>query len=139
MDDRLLLRADGQPDGRGHSEASKPSRFSKGDGRKRGRRPKGSRDERTMILQMRDMPVFATGPDGKKIKMTTPEAILYMQRQKALKGDLKAAEFLMKRFDRYEPPSVEPDHTSALMEDDAVILELSRMRGLLPPTSEDAS
>lgn len=125
------FRADGVPDGRGHADGSKETRFKPDDGRARPGRPKKSRDERTIVQAVRDMKVTVTD-GGKRRKINTAEAILLKLRQKALAGDHRAAETLLKRFDRYEVPTAEPDRTRELLAEDQQILEAAAARRLLP-------
>lgn len=119
-------------DGRGHGEGSKNTWFKSGDGRPRPGRRKGSRDQRTIVEEILKMAVAYTGADGKRTKRSTLEAIYLKQRAKALQGDPKAIEFLMKRFDKYEPALNDRVSTSDLLAEDAIILESARRRGLAP-------
>lgn len=124
--------AAGLPDGRGQAEGSKNTRFASGDGRPRPGRPKGARDEKTIVNEVRDMKVEAV-IGRRKRKIDTQRAILLKQREKALKGDQRAAEFMDRKFQTYGPPIVEPDHISSLLEEDRAILDAARRRGLLGP------
>jgi hypothetical protein len=126
------IRGDGDIDHRGHGEGSKGTRFAAGDGRPRPGRRKGSRDERTIVQAIRNMPVTVKDASGRIKKVTTYDAILMAMRQKALAGDIKAAEALLRRIDRHEPPSVEQDRTADLIAEDQLILDAARRRGLLP-------
>jgi hypothetical protein len=130
------FRADGELDGRGHAEGSRRTQFHAGDGRRRPGRPRGARDERSLVRQIRDMPVTITDQAGRRRKISTIEALLIKLRSEALAGNMKAMESLLKRIERYEVPSAEPDLTAKLLEDDQIILEAARVRGLLP--AEDA-
>jgi hypothetical protein len=131
------LRADGEPDGRGRSVGSEQTRFKPGDGRPRPGRRKHSKDERTIVQSVSDMPVTVTRPDGKKSKITTFEAILIKQRQLALEGNLRSAEFMMKHIGKYELPPVDTNRTSDLLAEDQLILEVARRRGVLPAHAAD--
>jgi hypothetical protein len=131
------IRADGEIDNRGHGEGSKSTRFAAGDGRPRPGRRKGSRDERTIVQAIRDMPVAVKDGSGRRKKVSTYDAILMTMRQKALAGDIKAAEVLLKRIERHEPPSVERNQTSDLLAEDRLILDAGRRRGLLPSAGDD--
>jgi hypothetical protein len=132
------FRTDGTPDGRGQSDGSKAHRFAKGDGRPRPGRRRGSRDERTIVQTLRNLTVTAT-IGNKQVKLNTYEAILHKQRQLALGGNLAAAKFVMEWIARFEPPSVEPNHTAAVMEEDAIILADARRRGVLGTEEGHAS
>ncbi|MCK0530832.1 DUF5681 domain-containing protein [Sphingobium agri] len=117
----IKLRKDGQPDGRGHAEGSKANRLAKNDGRRRPGRPPGSRDAKSEICAVRDMPV-AVVIGGRQRKVSTRMANLLKLREKALKGDQRAAEYLDRLFAQVEPPSVEPDLTASLLEEDAQLI-----------------
>lgn len=131
------FRANGEPDQRGQGEGSKGTRFKAGDGRPRPGRPKRSRDERGVVQAIRDMPVTITDARGARKKITTLEALLMKQRQKALAGDQRAAEMLFKRFDRYETPSIDGDPSADLLAEDLLILDTVRRRGLLSEPERD--
>lgn len=128
---------DGFPDGRGHGEGSKGTRFAKGDGRRRPGRPKGARDEKVLVNKIRDMKVEAT-INGRKRKVDTQQALLMKQREKALKGDQRAAEFLDRKFQAFGPPVVEPDHITPLLESDREILKCAVRRGLIRPLADES-
>lgn len=98
----IKLRKDGQPDGRGHAEGSKANRLAKNDGRRRPGRPPGSRDAKSEICAVRDMPV-AVVIRGRQRKVSTRMANLLKLREKALKGDQRAAEYLDRLFAQVEP------------------------------------
>ena len=140
----IKLRKDGQPDGRGHAEGSKANRLAKNDGRPRPGRPRGSRDAKSDICFVRDLPVALTIGD-KKRKVSTRLANLLKLREKALKGDQRAAEYLDRLFTQVEPPSVETDLTAALLEEDAQLLANWRSRKqsvddqAMPPSSDIAA
>lgn len=123
----IKLRKDGQPDGRGHAEGSKANRLAKNDGRHRPGRPRGSRDAKSDICFVRDLPVALTIGD-KKRKVSTRLANLLKLREKALKGDQRAAEYLDRLFAQVEPASVEPDLTAGLLEEDAQLIANWRQR-----------
>ena len=123
--------ADGVPDGRGHADGSKDTRFKADDGRARPGRPKKSRDERTIVQTIREMKV-TVNEGGRRRRINTLEAVLLTMRKKAVAGDVKAAEMLLKRFDRYEVPTAEPDRTRELLAEDRLILEAAAARRLLP-------
>ena len=123
------IRKDGARDGRGQSEGSRANRFASGDGRNRPGRKKGSRDEKTLIMKVFDMKVPIGSGDGRH-HVPLSHAMLIAQAKKACNGDVKAAEFLLKRRDRYETSSTEHDATKALLEEDAAIFADAAARGL---------
>lgn len=116
------IRKDGEVDGRGRSEGSRSTQFAPGDGRKRPGRPKRSKDERTEICAIRDMPV-PLNMNGRRRKVTTRFALFLKMRERALKGDQRAAEYLDKRMSQYEPIQTDPDLTAELLVEDQAILE----------------
>lgn len=122
----------GEPDGRGHGEGSKATRFTKDDGRKRPGRRTGSRDLKTIVKRVRDLPVGTEKNGRRGPNVDTQEGILRVVRKKALSGDIKAAAFLQNQFDRFEVPSVDPNEVARRLEEDADILAAAMKRGLLP-------
>lgn len=116
------IRKDGEVDGRGRSDGSRATQFAAGDGRKRPGRPKHSKDDRTEVCAVRDMPVPFT-MNGRRRTVSTRAALLLKMRDKGLKGDQRAAEYLDRRFAQYEPVSTDPDLTATLLAEDQAILE----------------
>lgn len=134
------IRKDGEVDRRGHSDGSKATQFAPGDGRKRPGRPKHSKDVRTEVYAIRDMPVTIT-TGGKSRKVSTRMAIYLKMREMALKGNLKAAARLDSLFLQFEPINTDPDLTATLLADDQEILrawaDRSRGAGNTQPASEN--
>ena len=132
---------DGARDGRGQSEGSKASQFASGDGRSRPGRKKGSKDEKTLVMRVRDMKVPMGSGNGRR-SVPLRYAMFLAQAKKAMSGDTKAAEFLAKRFERYETPVTEPDATKALLQEDAAILADAAARGMaiaaVPGNNDDS-
>ncbi len=127
-------RLDGGPDGRGHADGSRATRFAPDDGRRRPGRRKGSKSLKTIYLEVAATPVVLDR-DGKKKKISTTQGIVMKQREKALKGDQRASERFLDRIVEYSPPEVQLDLTQALLAEDAQLLADARRRGLI--TSPD--
>lgn len=127
-------RADGEPDGRGHADASRATRFAPGDERPRPGRRKGSKSLKTIYLNIAATPVVLDR-NGRKKKISTTEAIVMKQREKALKGDQRASERFLERIIEYTSPEVQLDLTQALLAEDAELLAEARRQVL--PTSGD--
>jgi len=124
-------RADGEPDGRGHAEASCGTRFASGDNRPRPGRRKGSKGIKTIYLEVAATPVVLDR-DGKKKKISTIQGIVLKQREKALKGDQRASERFLDRIIEFSPPEVQLDLTQGLLAEDAALIAALRGRGLIP-------
>ena len=124
-------RADGEPDGRGHADASRATRFTPGDDRPRPGRRKGSKSLKTIYLAIAATPVVLDR-NGRKKKISTTEGIVMKQREKALKGDQRASERFLDRIVEYSPPEVQLDLTQALLAEDAQLLADARRRGVIP-------
>ena len=124
------MRGDGELDGRGHAEGSVPTRFAQGDGRKRPGKPKGAKSLATIYRSVGKMPI-KVDQGGQTRKLSTAEAIVLKQREKALKGDQRAAELLLEKIEAHDPIEVRPDLTAALLAEDAELLASARARGLL--------
>lgn len=130
------IRSDGGIDGRGHGEGSVQTRFAAGDGRKRPGRTRGAKSLATIYREVAKMPL-ALELGGKKTTISTAQGIVLKQREKALKGDQRAAEHLLVKIETHDPVEVRPDLTAQLLEEDADLLASARARGLLPPTVRD--
>ena len=134
------FRKDGHPDGRGHSEGSKGSRFAEDDGRRRPGRPKGALSVKTIYLNAASMPIYVT-INGKRKRITTADAIVLKQREKALGGGERAAERFIEKLEQYSPIEVQPNRTAELLAEDEVILAGGSARGELgggePPAGDD--
>lgn len=124
-------RADGEPDGRGHADASRATRFAPGDDRPRPGRRKGSKSLKTIYLEIAATPVVLDR-NGRKKKISTTQGIVLKQREMALKGDQRASERFLDRIVEYSPAEVQLDLTQALLAEDAQLLAQARRRGLLP-------
>lgn len=128
----IKLKADGTPDGRGHSEGSKATRLRSGHKRPGPGRPKGSRDERSEVEEIKNMTVKAV-VNGRERRVGTRMFNMLRMREKAGKGDIRAIEWLDRKFAQYEPPVVELHLTAQRLEEDQAILADARARGVLGP------
>lgn len=128
----IKFKADGTPDGRGHAEGSKASRYTVNDGRERPGRPKGAISLKTAYARAAARRVtYTDSKTGKQGSMPTMEAIALKQREKALKGDEKATKRFEQRIDEYFPEEVDPLSTAKLMAEDEAILAHAAARGVL--------
>lgn len=130
----IKLKASGEPDMRGHGEGSRATRFGPDDGRHRPGRRKGSKDIKTIVQAVQNMTIAVDIP-GVPRRIDTYHAALLKLREKALKGDVKAINMLFDKFGQYAPPSVEPDLTAQLLDEDQHILDFARERGRVPNPS----
>ena len=133
------FRKDGHPDGRGHGEGSKGSRFHKDDGRRRPGRPKGALSLKTIYLNAASMPIYVT-INGKRKRITTADAIVLKQREKALGGGERAAERFIEKLEQYSTIEVQPDLTAQLLAEDESILASAGRRGVIgrdPPSGDE--
>lgn len=133
------FRHDGEPDGRGHGEGSKASRFQKDDGRRRPGRPKGALSLKTIYLHAAAMPIYVT-INGKRKRITTADAIVLKQREKALGGGERAAERFIEKLEQYSPIEVQPDLTAHLLAEDEPILASAGWRRVIggdPPSGDE--
>ena len=133
------LKANGEPDMRGHADGSKRTRLAPGDGRRRPGRPKGAKDERTLVRLIQNMTVPINMP-GLPKRINTQFACLLKLREKALRGDLRAIEMLDRKLGQHAPPYIEPNLTEDLLAEDAEILRDAERRGSVPDScgpSED--
>lgn len=124
------FRADGGPDGRGHADGSRATRFAIDDGRRRPGRTKGSKSLKHVYLDVAATPVVLDR-DGRKKKISTTHGIVMKQREKALKGDQRASELFLDRIAEYSPPDVQLDLTATLLDEDALLLAGARRRGVV--------
>ena len=130
----IKLKASGEPDMRGQGEGSRATRFGADDGRPRPGRRKGSKDIKTIVQAVQNMTIAVDIP-GVPRRIDTYHAALLKLREKALKGDVKAINMLFDKFGQYAPPSVEPDLTAQLLDEDQQILNFARERGRVPGPS----
>lgn len=137
------FRNDGEPDGRGHSDGSKPSRFQENDGRRRPGRTKGALSLKTIYMNAAAMPIYVTIGDKRK-RISSADAIVLKQREKALSGSERAGERFIDKLEQYTPIEVQPDLTAELMAEDEAILASAAARrfldgGELPAREDPAS
>ncbi|MBA3527375.1 MAG: hypothetical protein H0T82_10725 [Sphingomonas sp.] len=131
------FRGDGAPDGRGHADGSRATRFAAGDNRRRPGRTKGSKSLKHIYLDVAATPVLLDR-DGRKKKISTTHGIVMKQREKALKGDQRASEHFLDRITEYSPPDAQLDLTAKLLEEDALLLAAARPRGIIGETEPDS-
>ena len=124
-------RGDGLPDGRGHADGSRQTRFAHDDGRARPGRRKGSKSLKTIYQTTAAIPLTVDLGNGRKKRISSLEGMVLKQREKALKGDQRSTERFLERIADYSPPEVQLDLTAQLLEEDAVLLADARARGLL--------
>jgi hypothetical protein len=126
----VRFKADGTPDGRGHAEGSRATRFGKGDGRRRPGRPKGAISLRSAYEKAAALPVYSA---DRRQKWSTADAIAMRQREKALKGDEKATKRFEDRIASYFPEAVDTANMNDLLAEDLAILRRGEARGAIPP------
>lgn len=130
----------GQLDGRGRGEGSFATRFGSDDGRNRPGRKKGSKSLATIYREVAKIPLVLDR-DGKKRKISTKEAIVLKQRDKAIKADQRASERMLDKFEALDPPEVNPDQTGVLLAEDADLISGWAARQVptppVPATSAD--
>lgn len=127
------IRDDGELDGRGHAEGSVPTRFAKGDGRKRPGKPKGAKSLATIYRNVGKMPI-KVDQGGQTRKISTAEAIVLKQREMALKGNQRATERLLDKIEAHDPVEVRPDLTAGLLAEDVELLTNARVRKVIAPS-----
>lgn len=131
-------RLDGEPKGTGHAEGSIPTRFGVDDGRKRPGRRKGAKSMAKIYADLAKIPVILDQA-GQKRKISTKEGIALKQRDKAMKGDQRASERLLDKFESLDPPEARLDLTAALLAEDAELIASARARGLFEPIKPPAN
>lgn len=130
------IRGDGLPDGRGHADGSRQTRFAHDDGRKRPGRSKGSKSLKTIYQTTAAIPLTVDLGNGRKKRISSLEGMVLKQREKALKGDQRSTERFLERIADYSPPEVQLDLTAQLLEEDAILFASARARGLLAPRDD---
>ena len=133
MSDTSKFREDGEPDGRGRSEGSKTTQFAKGDNRKRPGRPKGALSLKTIYLEA-GKAKMSVSLNGVERRIPKIQAVVMKQVDMALKGEQRAAERMIERFEQYSPMEVEVDLSARLMAEDQAILDAAFERGILGAT-----
>jgi hypothetical protein len=96
------------------------SRFKKGQSGNPGGRKKGNRNFKTIFAAVMESEVELSDK-GKKRVVPLSQALLLQQAQCGLRGDWKAIESLLDRYERHALDRVEPE--AELPEDDAQMLE----------------
>ena len=125
------LRNDGGPDGRGHGEGSKASRFAKDDNRRRPGRTKGALSLGTIYRTAGGAIITLTLQNGKTRSITKAEGVILKQLELALKGDQRAAERFLEKYEQYSPTEAQTDLTEVKLIEDQDILASAYLRGLI--------
>lgn len=113
-------RTSGHRDDVGYGRPPREYQFKPGQsGNKRGR-PKGSKNEATIIEELSSRKVEVR-QNGREKKITLLEAIWLRCAEDALKGNLKAAAFLLNRIKQLEPSSEQPANDVPDMDDRKVL------------------
>lgn len=136
------IRKDGGPDGRGRSEGSQKTWYAHDDGRRRPGRSKGALSLATIYRIAGGAVVTMTLQNGKTKRISKAEGIVLKQLELALKGNLRAAEYFLEKYEQYSPVEVQPDATALKMLEDEQILGIlagADQRGLLGPTEPTVS
>jgi hypothetical protein len=127
----------GLPDGRGQSEGSRATRFARDDHRKRPGRTKGALSLGTIYRTVGGAIITLTLQNGKTKRISKAEGVILKQLELALKGDQRAAERFLEKFEQHSPTEVQPDLTALKLIDDEEILASAYRRGLLGPDELD--
>ena len=119
----------------GRGKPPRSSQFKPGQSGNPGGRKKGSLDLKTVMTAVLESEIELT-ENGRKRKVPLLEAIILRQAQEALRGQPRAAESLLNRYERYAGHEVE--HSEELPDDDVALLERalgrSRRRHASNPT-----
>ena len=83
-------------------------------------RPKGSRNESTILRQILEHKISVRGQDGRVRKISVMEGIHRKVADDALKGNIKAASFLFNRYAALVSGELQPQDMS---EDDRAVLD----------------
>lgn len=122
--------ANGLPDGRGQGEGSRATRFARDDDRRRPGRTKGALSLGTIYRTAGGAVITLTLQNGKTKRISKAEGIILKQLDLALKGDQRAAERFLGKYEQYSPTEVQPDLTALKLIDDEDILAGAYRRGL---------
>jgi hypothetical protein len=104
----------------GRGKPPRSTRFKPGQSGNPGGRRKGSRNFKTIMLDVLDSEIELT-ENGRKRKVMLIEAIILRQAQEALRGKDRVMDSVLDRYERY--CSQEVEQTDELPEEDAAILE----------------
>jgi hypothetical protein len=104
----------------GRGKPPRSSQFKPGQSGNPGGRKKGSLNLKTVMTAVLESEIELT-ENGRKRKVPLLEAIILRQAQEALRGQPRAAESLLNRYERYAGNEVE--HSEELPDDDVALLE----------------
>ncbi len=113
----------------GRGKPPRASQFKKGQSGNPGGRKKGSRNFKTIVLEVLDSEIELT-EGGRKRKVPLIKAILLRQAQDALRGQPRAMDSLLDRYERHADHEVE--QTEELPEEDLLLLEQARGSRIRP-------
>jgi hypothetical protein len=88
-------------------------------------RPKGSKNESTILREILQHKIAIRGPNGRVRKISVMEGIHRTQADQALKGDIKSAGFLFNRYAALVSGELQPQDMS---DDDRAVLEAFAQR-----------
>ena len=110
------------------------SQFKKGQSGNPGGRKKGSRNFKTLLEELMALEV---DQPGKKRKIELKEALLLKQADCGLKGDWRATDSLLDRYERHARNQIEPQ--SELLEEDERMLDEFLERRRSSPEPDDGN
>jgi len=117
---RIRMRRKGGEDGIGYGKPPKHTQFKPGEsGNPNGRR-KGSRNFKTELLEKLKSPV-KVNQNGRVSRISTQRAGLEVLFAKALQGDQRAIEQVVRLAEKYDQPTVAT--TDSMSSDDQAILD----------------
>ena len=100
----------------GYCKTPKHSRFQKGNlGNRKGRRPKGSKNMKTIMNDLLDHDVAVT-ENGRTRSVKYPEALMHRMAASALKGSLREQIAMLKAIDAYAPEQLQEPAPKSLIE-----------------------
>ena len=118
----------------GYKKPPKATQFKKGQSGNPGGRKKGSRNFKTLLEELMALEV---DQPGKKRKIELKEALLLKQADCGLKGDWRATDSLLDRYERHTRNQVEPQ--SELPEEDERMLDEFLERRRSSPEPDDGN
>lgn len=104
----------------GYARPPRASQFKPGQSGNPKGRPKGSKNESTILREILQQKIGMRGPNGRVHKISVMEGIHRKQAEDALKGDIKAAGFLLNRYAALVSGELQPQDLS---EDDDIVLK----------------
>ena len=119
-------RGDGSDYDVGRGKPPKQTQFKPGQSGNPGGRRKGSLNLRTVLSAVMESEIELV-ENGRRRKVPLVEALLKRQAQEALRGQIRALDSLLDRYERYSGQADERDEE--LPEEDRQVLEEARRRG----------